>query len=473
VSMKGKGTPWSAEEEARLREVYPFAMTRDIAPQFGRSAHAVKSRALVLRLMKAKQRKEWTAADAWMLRAFYPHLRNDILARRLGCTVFALYRRAHQLGLHKSQIFLDGPDSGRTRPGDTRGAARRFQKGHVSQNKGLRRPGYFRGRMRETQFRKGQRPHNEMPLWSFRFNSMGYLMLKTGKPAPKPNDGWEWVHKLVWEQAHGPVPADCRIWWKDRDHGNCALSNLELVSDAEHMKRTTIHNFPELRAAIFSRRVYRPNVETLRRHMRKFQHKTYGQPLSAADLEFLALPRRAKCSEKACPFPHADGSAKCRYHEHFFEFKWSMEWRALDRGDVYGTGDIPIPLFTSMPGWEIPYSHERTVFEHNGERDRGRKLSDTWWREQVIKAEEAPAPNSQHTGAFVLFKGFGKRKIRKVQRKRAQQAGWHGHHPEQKPRDSFSRDTLEDLPRPQDAEDQQDQQNEDVYLDAGFTPLYP
>ena len=466
MSMKGKGKSWSTEEEALLRELYPFAMTRDIAPRFGRSPHAVKSRALVLGLVKAAKRKVWTAADAWMLRAFYPHIGNEILARRLGCTVAALYRRAHQLGLHKSQIFLDSPDSGRTRPGDTRGAAYRFQKGHVSQNKGLRRPGYFRGRMRETQFRKGQSPHNEMPLWSFRFNSMGYLMLKTGKPAPKPNDGWEWVHKLIWEQANGPIPAGSRIWWKDRDHGNCALANLEILTAVEHMARTTIHNFPEVKEMILR--------ESIRRHARKFQHKTYGQPLSAADLEFLALPRRAKCSEKACPFPHADGSAKCRYHEHFFDFKWSMEWRALDRSDVYATDDIPIPLFTSMLGWEIPHSHEHTVFEHNGQRDRGRKLSDTWWREQVIKAEEAAPPNSQHTGAFVLYKGFGKRKIRKVQRKRAQQAGWHGRHPEQKPRDSFSRDTLEDVPmwapRPQDAEDEQ---NEDAYLDAEFTPLYP
>jgi len=52
--------------------------------------------------------------------------------------------------------------------------------------------------------------------------------------------------------------------------------------------------------------------------------------------------------------------------------------------------------------------------------------------------------NHQSTGAFVLYKGFGKKKIRKVQRRRPQ--GWHGNHPEQKPHDKWGdRETLNDI----------------------------
>ena len=51
--------------------------------------------------------------------------------------------------------------------------------------------------------------------------------------------------------------------------------------------------------------------------------------------------------------------------------------------------------------------------------------------------------NHNATGAFILWKGFGKKKIRKAQRQRP--AGWHGNHPEQKPI-KVSREALDDIP---------------------------
>lgn len=213
------------------------------------------------------------------------------------------------------------------------------------------------------------------------------------------------------------------------------------------------------------------------------------------DVELLSRPRWSSCSVKGCPYPH-NGSDKCRYHGHFFDFKWSMEWRAIGYSDVHPTETTPIPLFSSMQAWELPRSAERTVFDHNGTRDKGRKLSEDYWREHVEKYQAQAAANAgkvhvrvigepkpqyapedkitnvQHTGAFVLWKGFGRKKIRKVQRKRAQQVGWHGNHPEQKPRDSFSRDTLEDVPMwaPQ-SHEHSEVQNEDIYLDD-YTPMF-
>jgi hypothetical protein len=61
----------------------------------------------------------------------------------------------------------------------------------------------------------------------------------------------------------------------------------------------------------------------------------------------------------------------------------------------------------------------------------------------VATAPSTPVVNRQQTGAFVLWKGFGKKKIRKSQRNRP--AGWHGNHPEQKPM-KVSRETLNDIP---------------------------
>jgi len=271
--------PWSPEEEARLRELYPKFPTRQLLVHFDRTLKAIASRAKVLAVQKAEQRKDWTAADKWMLRMFYPHISTPVLARRLRSTVPATYQQAKKLDLHKSQVYLDSADACRLRRGDNVGAAYRFPKGNVPANQGLRRPGYSlgRGRMQETQFKKGQVSINTMPLWSFRWVD-GYLMLKTGAPTPKPTTGWEYVHKLIWEHVNGPLPdwRIARLWWKDGDHGNCALSNLELVTAQEHMRRTTVHNFPsplreviQLKGAL-KRRIGRMEKQNAEEHDGRF-----------------------------------------------------------------------------------------------------------------------------------------------------------------------------------------------------------
>ncbi len=246
---------WSEAEHQQLRELYPVRRTREVARLLGRSLKSASSRAKVLGLKKSPgafgAKTRWTLEQDRQVRKFYPHTSTAKLAERVGHSLLSTYRRAHQLGLHKTQEYLDSPVACRLRRGDNVGWAHRFEKGQVPHNKGLRRPGWFRGRMRETQFKKGKQPRNTMCLWSFRVNTDGYLLLKTGKPGAKPNDGWEWVHKLVWEHAHGPIPEGHRIWWKDRDHLNNSLANLELLSGADHAARMTIHNLPpELKQVI-------------------------------------------------------------------------------------------------------------------------------------------------------------------------------------------------------------------------------
>jgi hypothetical protein len=194
-----------------------------------------------------KKRKLWTAADDWMLRAYYPHIRTQALALRLDHAYSSTSTRARLLGVRKSSDFMAAMLRECGMQALQSGAATRFQRGIVPVNKGLRRPGYSigRGRMRETQFTKGHVSLNTMPLWSFRWVD-GYIMLKTGAKHAPPNDGWEYVHKLIWEQANGPLPkwTEARLWWKDGDHANNSLSNLKLVIGRDHVARTTIHTLP-------------------------------------------------------------------------------------------------------------------------------------------------------------------------------------------------------------------------------------
>jgi hypothetical protein len=94
--------------------------------------------------------------------------------------------------------------------------------------------------MAETQFKLGRIPPNYKPVGTIEPNSDGYLSIKIGAP-----NKWEFVHKRVWETAHDPIPSGYRIWWKDGNHNNCALENLELLSRPAHMARTTIQKYPE------------------------------------------------------------------------------------------------------------------------------------------------------------------------------------------------------------------------------------
>jgi len=183
------------------------------------------------------------------MRNSFPHRSSAEVAKILGIKLIRVARLAHKLGLRKTPEYLATPASGRIRPGSTIGLAGRFMPEHVPANKGLHRPGYSKlhGRMAETTFKKGQRARNYLPIGTVRKDSYGYLRIKIadgpgGDGNPKV---WAFVHRKIWEDAHGPIPKGHRIWWKDRNHENCALENLELLTDKEHMARTTIHNLPE------------------------------------------------------------------------------------------------------------------------------------------------------------------------------------------------------------------------------------
>jgi len=256
--MNGRG--WLPAELRKLRRIYANAPTGEIAKLLGHPVASVYHQAALLgvrksaecrRRMRAAQRptngKAWTEAQLSKLRSLYPHKATAQVAKLLGHPLAGAYGMAQRLGLHKSAAYLASSAACRLRRGDNLGGAHRFGKGHVPANKGLRRPGYAPGRMAETQFKKGQRSRNCLPVGTVKGDGDGYLRIKVS--AVRNGNGgsdkaWEFIHRRVWEAAHGPIPKSHRIWWKDRDHANCALENLELLSGAEHMARTTIHNYP-------------------------------------------------------------------------------------------------------------------------------------------------------------------------------------------------------------------------------------
>lgn len=218
--------------------------------------------------------KEWSADEKEFLCLTFPDLPTVEIAAALRRSISTVYGQAYKLGLHKSAAYHASPEACRLRRGDKIGAAFRFLPGHVPANKGTRRPGYAPGRMRETQFRKGGRSANYLPIGTQRVDSDGYLREKIadGLGGFGNRNVWAFVHRQVWEAAHGPIPEGHRIWWKDGDRMNCALDNLEILSGAEHMARTTIHNLPPaLKGAITAAAALK---KAIRRKSRAHAEKT-------------------------------------------------------------------------------------------------------------------------------------------------------------------------------------------------------
>jgi hypothetical protein len=190
----------------------------------------------------------WNPEDDELLRLRYPHEPTAELARELRRSATSVYARADKLGLSKSAEYLAGPHACRLRRGDNVGAPTRFKKGQVPANKGLRRPGWGPGRMKETQFRKGERQGVAVrlyqPIGTERISKDGYLERKVNDDLPL-QARWRAVHLLVWEAANGPLPKGYAICFKNRDKADIRLDNLECITRRELMQRNTVHNYPK------------------------------------------------------------------------------------------------------------------------------------------------------------------------------------------------------------------------------------
>lgn len=198
----------------------------------------------------------WTSEEDDILIERYPHESTKTIAKALKRTVASVYHRAQAYwGLAKTPEYLASPDACRLRRGDNVGERYRFKKGQVPFNKGLKRPaGWSPGRMKETQFKKGERSGVAVrvykPIGTERISKDGYLERKIHDGLPLQSR-WRAVHLLVWEEANGPLPRGHAIAFKNGDKRDVRLDNLECITRRELMARNTVHNLPkELASAI-------------------------------------------------------------------------------------------------------------------------------------------------------------------------------------------------------------------------------
>ena len=192
----------------------------------------------------------WLPADDQVLRDMYPNTLTKVIAEKLGRTIGTVYARAKVLGLKKSEAFQQSEKSGRTLPGHRR-VAGQFTPGHQSWNKGTHwKAG---GRSADTRFGKGHKPANTVPVGTIITDMYGYQKQKIRENAPRgmTRRNWQFVHILLWEERHGPVPRGHNVVFINGNKADVRIENLELITRREQMRRNSVHNYGKEIAGLY------------------------------------------------------------------------------------------------------------------------------------------------------------------------------------------------------------------------------
>jgi len=114
--------------------------------------------------------------------------------------------------------------------GLTSGLDKRFRKGSTPPNKGTK--GVYNIGGNKTSFKKGNKPLNYKPVGTERIDRDGYVLIKVQDDGPW-HKRWKHKHKVLWEEANGPIPSGHKILFADQNRQNISLDNLVLVSDKQ------------------------------------------------------------------------------------------------------------------------------------------------------------------------------------------------------------------------------------------------
>lgn len=263
IRKSPKHREWTARELRVLRKRYATTISSELALELNRTLSQIYAKAAELglkkaegfasRVVKAKLAtgwrsfgSAWTPAQIAILRERFATTPTRDLVEPCGHSLSSTHQMAMKLGLNKTPDHVKKMLDRVSRKLKETGKAHRWAKGHVPANKGLRRPGWHTGRMRDTQFKKGQMPRNHLPVGSVTWSTgriqngvmvNNYLKIKVAEP-----NAWRWLHRKTWEDAYGPIPRGYGVGFIDGNRANVALSNLVLMSASDRARVNNMWN---------------------------------------------------------------------------------------------------------------------------------------------------------------------------------------------------------------------------------------
>lgn len=183
-------------------------------------------------------KKQWTSEEYWKYQKRYPKgMYEFVRDNSWGVSSREMADMVNEkFGTDFTQTMMK---QFRQRHGIKSGCTGWFQKGHPPGTKGKTLEEICKGdpeklaRIRAAQFRKGEPPMNELPVGTVVVNSYGYKIRKRAMEGTQW-ERWEFLHRAVWEENHGPIPDDMVVTFLDSNKLNCDISNLVLVTKAEN-----------------------------------------------------------------------------------------------------------------------------------------------------------------------------------------------------------------------------------------------
>lgn len=181
-------------------------------------------------------KKQWTKEEYWKYQKYYPKGMYEFV-RDNSWGVSSRDMAAMVNEKFGTNLTASGMKQFRQRHGIKSGVTGWYQTGRSPGNKGKKQSEYCSPeaieRSRATQFKKGDVPYNYLPIGSIVLNSQGYKLIKVQNEGPQ-RQRWRFLHRVVWEEHNGPIPDGMIVLFKDSNRLNCDISNLLLVSRAEH-----------------------------------------------------------------------------------------------------------------------------------------------------------------------------------------------------------------------------------------------
>lgn len=185
-----------------------------------------------------KHQRLWTEEETAFVLAHYKEYIKPVLIKKMK----------EELGYERSVQSLKGFYQ---RHHLNSGMKGQFEKGMVPVNKGKKVSPEVYEKLKRTMFKKGQRPHNALPvgteiLWkdSRKKDGHGYWYVKVAEPRV-----WKAKHHLLWESVNGPIPEGHIVIFLDGDTNNVTIENLRMIKQADSVVVNNIFAGQTLSAA--------------------------------------------------------------------------------------------------------------------------------------------------------------------------------------------------------------------------------
>lgn len=249
-------TPWTDTDTRTLRRLAAQSLTaRQIGDRMHRDSRHINERAkrhgIQIRRIRAK--RPWSPQDIAQLRHLYPTHTAKQIAAAMSRSVSSINARAAQLGLHKPEGYAAEITRQRWRQGANEGSRKHhFHAQQTPWNKGKPGSTGLHPNSRAHHFQPGhldgKAAHNLQPIGAERTSKDGQLQRKTHNGQP-PQSRWSAVTRLVWEAEHGPIPAGHVVRFRPGQHttveAEITLDKLECITQRENMRRNSRHtNYP-------------------------------------------------------------------------------------------------------------------------------------------------------------------------------------------------------------------------------------